>query len=270
MTTRAESANVTRFTERYRLCCTPPMLEVEGQALGTDYGSTGYTTREQANDLAVHLRLGPRSRLADIGAGSGWPGLYLAAKTGCQVVGTDLPFEGLRRARRTRPRTGSLVAPAMSWLPAAVSRSDPAALMPSCTPTSCAVSVRSSRVLAPAAGCSVPGDDWRSQQSMCQHDLDPIRQRRAHRAGPPHVAARRPYPELLAQAGFGEVVEIDVTDAYADTQRAWYEATESRARELRSLTSDIEFRANQTDRRLTLAAIDDGLLRRGLFTARVP
>jgi hypothetical protein len=38
MTTRAEAANVKRFTERYRLCCAPPMIEVEGQALGSDEG----------------------------------------------------------------------------------------------------------------------------------------------------------------------------------------------------------------------------------------
>ena len=88
-----------RFTDRYRLCCTPPMIAVEDQALGSDYGSTGYTTRDQADALAVHLHLGPGDRLADIGAGSGWPGLYLATKTGCQVVGTDLPFDGLRRAQ---------------------------------------------------------------------------------------------------------------------------------------------------------------------------
>ena len=138
------AANVKRFTERYRLCCTPPMIEVEGQALGSDYGSTGYTTRDQADDLAVHLQLRPGDRLADIGAGSGWPGLYLADKTGCQVVGTDLPSRVCGVPRRALQMTGSPDAPAMSWPPAAVSPSDPAALTPSCTPTSCAVSARSS------------------------------------------------------------------------------------------------------------------------------
>ena len=90
MTTRAEAANVKRFTDRYRLCCTPPMIALEDQVLGSDYGATGYTTRDQADDLADHLHLGPGDRLADIGAGSGWPGLYLATKTGCQIVGHTL------------------------------------------------------------------------------------------------------------------------------------------------------------------------------------
>jgi cyclopropane fatty-acyl-phospholipid synthase-like methyltransferase len=270
VTTRAESANVTRFTERYRLCCTPPMVEVEGEALGTDYGSTGYTTREQADDLGAHLRLGPGSRLADIGAGSGWPGLYLAAKTGCQVVGTDLPFEGLRRAQ-ARAATDGLAGRA-SYVVATGSRQPfrPGSFdavvhsdVLCCLSPKLAVLRACRRLLRPRGRLAFT-------TIHVSRDLDPIHQRRAHRAGPPHVAARRPYPDLLAQAGFVEVVEIDVTVAYAQTQRAWYEATESRARELRSLTSDIEFEANQTDRRLTLAAIDDGLLRRGLFTARVP
>ena len=52
----------------------------------------------QADQLAAALRLGPGVRLLDLGAGRGWPGLYLAVRTGCQVVLTDVPLEGLRQA----------------------------------------------------------------------------------------------------------------------------------------------------------------------------
>ena len=86
-------------------------LDIESDALDADYGSTGYTTRAQADELGRHLRLRPGDRLADIGSGSGWPGLYLAQQTGCHVVGTDLPLDGLQRARvaldRRRPRRPS-------------------------------------------------------------------------------------------------------------------------------------------------------------------
>jgi cyclopropane fatty-acyl-phospholipid synthase-like methyltransferase len=37
-------------------------------------------------------------RLLDTGTGQGWPGLYLAASTGCDVVLSDLPVDGLRTA----------------------------------------------------------------------------------------------------------------------------------------------------------------------------
>ena len=97
--TRAEADNIERFTDRYRLCCSPVRLDIETEALGAAYGSTGYTTRAQADEIARHLGLLPGDRLADIGSGSGWPGLYLARQTGCHVIGTDLPFDGLQRAR---------------------------------------------------------------------------------------------------------------------------------------------------------------------------
>ena len=37
-------------------------------------------------------------RLLDIGAGLGWPSLYLAEKTGCDAVVTDLPPATVREA----------------------------------------------------------------------------------------------------------------------------------------------------------------------------
>ena len=269
MTTRAERENVQRFTDRYRLCCTPPMLDVEGQALGSDYGSTGYTTRDQADDLADHLHLESGDRLADIGAGSGWPGLYLAAKTGCQVVGTDLPFNGLLRAQ-ARAATDGLAGRA-SYAVATGSRQP---FRPGSfdavvhTDVLCCLSPKLA-VLRACRQLLRPGGRLAFTTIYVSPDLDPTHRRRAHKAGPPHVATRRPYPELIAQAGFGDVVELDVTAAYAHTQRAWYEATESRADELRLLTSDTEFEANRADRLLTLDAIAEGLLHRSLFTARV-
>ena len=44
--------------------------------------------------------MGPGVSLLDLGAGSGWPGLYLAKVTGCRVVLADQPAEGLRIARQ--------------------------------------------------------------------------------------------------------------------------------------------------------------------------
>ena len=97
--------------------------------------------------------------------------------------------------------------------------------------------------------------------------LDPSQRRDAHRAGPIYVAARRPYPALIEQAGFIDPIEVDLTAEYERTQRDWYEAAEQRADELRRLTSPAEFADAQADRRQTLAAIGAGLLRRSLFVA---
>ena len=66
---------------------------------GCDYKTKGYTTRDEAHRMAMLLGLQPGSRLLDVGAGSGWPGLYFAKETGCDAVLVDLPLSELRAAR---------------------------------------------------------------------------------------------------------------------------------------------------------------------------
>jgi SAM-dependent methyltransferase len=72
--------------------------EIESRVIGEVWGANGFTTKEQADALAERLRLDARSRLLDVGSGRGWPGLYLSKATGCEVVVTDMPLEGLVRA----------------------------------------------------------------------------------------------------------------------------------------------------------------------------
>jgi hypothetical protein len=74
----------------------------------------------------------------------------------------------------------------------------------------------------------------------------------------------------VEQAGFTDVVDVDVTEDYGRIQVAWLDATETRADEVRQLTSDVEFREAQADRRRARAAIEEGLLRRSLITATRP
>ena len=92
------------FDERYRVKGNAAAAAVEQAVIGAVWGANGYTTRDQADELAAHLRLGPGDRLLDIGTGRGWPALYLAQTTGCSVVGTDLPMAALRSASRRAQR----------------------------------------------------------------------------------------------------------------------------------------------------------------------
>jgi sarcosine/dimethylglycine N-methyltransferase len=101
-------------------------------------------------------------------------------------------------------------------------------------------------------------------------DLTPQQHRRGIRAGPWQVATRRPYPELVAQAGFADVVEIDVSNDYATTQRAWLEQNEANADAMRELMSDDDFKLAQQDRHRALDAITAGLVKRSLFSATAP
>jgi cyclopropane fatty-acyl-phospholipid synthase-like methyltransferase len=270
MATRVEAENIERFTDRYRICCSPVRLEIENEALGAGYGSTGYTTRAQADELARHLKLQPGDRLADIGSGSGWPGLYLAQRTGCHVIGTDLPLDGLQRAR-ARAIDDGLDGRASYVM--ATGRNQP--LRPASfdalvhTDVLCCLGPK----LAVLRACHQllrPGGRMAFTTIHVADDLDPARHRRAVRAGPWQVASRRPYPELVAQAGFREIVVIDVTPDYTRTQRAWLEANESRVADVQEILSAQEFATAQSDRRFALAAIESGLLRRSLITAMRP
>jgi ubiquinone/menaquinone biosynthesis C-methylase UbiE len=86
------------MTERYGLPGSEASAAVERRVIGASYGTNGYTTLGQARSLAKTLRLGTGVRLLDIGAGRGWPGLYLSQASGCQAVLADVPMPGLRTA----------------------------------------------------------------------------------------------------------------------------------------------------------------------------
>lgn len=99
MTSRDEREARSDFTRRYSAGRTDVTSEVERRVIGADYGANGFTTRSEADEMGALLALRPGRRLLDVGAGRGWPGLYLAASTGCSVVLSDLPLTGLLLAR---------------------------------------------------------------------------------------------------------------------------------------------------------------------------
>ena len=97
---------ISRFHQRYSLPVTDAALAVEREVIGANVGASGYTTVAQADALIPELRLRKETLLLDVGAGRGWPGLYLAQETGCRVVLADIPAPGLatavKRAREGR------------------------------------------------------------------------------------------------------------------------------------------------------------------------
>jgi len=111
--TKIEQETAKRFAERYRVGPAEVSRRVELAVIGGDWGANGYTTMAQADQLGRELRLGPGARLLDLGAGCGWPGLYLAASTGCQVVLSDVPIEGLQAASARVRREGLTARPGL-------------------------------------------------------------------------------------------------------------------------------------------------------------
>ena len=107
MAIREEEQHRERYDVRHRLGAHDVSRVVEREAVGSDYGNTGFTTREQADRIGALLELDTDDLLLDVGAGAGWPGLHLAARTGCRVVVTDLSSAGMRQARRRAGADGT-------------------------------------------------------------------------------------------------------------------------------------------------------------------
>ncbi|MCK5326566.1 MAG: class I SAM-dependent methyltransferase, partial [Woeseiaceae bacterium] len=95
------------FADSYDRSLLPAMRKVEEAVLGCDYGGTSWTTRQQAQQMIAMLELEQDQRLLDIGAGSGWPALYLAEQSGCEATLVDIPMNALEHAR-VRARQDSM------------------------------------------------------------------------------------------------------------------------------------------------------------------
>jgi predicted O-methyltransferase YrrM len=100
------SISAEAFDARYKLVCSPVLLDAEERATGTRCGVSSFTTRDQADRLGMILHLAPGRSLLDVGAGAGWPGVYLAESTGCFVISTDLSIEGPQRSSQSMERSG--------------------------------------------------------------------------------------------------------------------------------------------------------------------
>jgi methylase of polypeptide subunit release factors len=106
MASRDERDARAHFEERYGIVGNRAAALLEERVIGAVWGANGYTTLAQADELYDQLVLTPESRLLDVGTGRGWPALYLAQRSGCSVVGTDLPLAALRKARARAERDG--------------------------------------------------------------------------------------------------------------------------------------------------------------------
>ena len=97
--------------------------------------------------------------------------------------------------------------------------------------------------------------------------LTAAEKRRVVVAGPPAVSVRTSYPSLLATAGFHDIQMRDLTEEYRIAHRRWVVATGHHENDLRDTIGDEEFDTRTAAYRQTRQALDDGLLRRSLYTA---
>ena len=100
--------------------------------------------------------------------------------------------------------------------------------------------------------------------------LDSKRRRRARQSGPRAVGSRTDQRQLLVSAGFTDIDVVDLTAEWAVTARGWIDGWDANEAELTALEPAAAFVERQEERRIQLRALEDGLLRRGLFSAGRP
>ncbi len=262
-----EEAETRRFKGLYLRAQSPVLLAVERGVCGCDYGATSWTTADEARRIIPHLELRPGRRLLDISAGSGWPGLYLAGQTGCDVVLVDLPLEGLviaaERAARDRLAGACHVAvsdaaslPFRDGCFDAISHSD----VLCCLKNKRAVLENCRRVLR-------DGGRMAFTVISVAPDLSRGDRERAVEFGPPFVESETDYPTLLGQTGWTLLERQDITQDFAASIRRQIRCDEEQESALEELLGVPEFAERMARRRSKLTVIEQGLQPRELFVA---
>jgi len=244
------------------------MRDLERSVYGCDYGGNGGTTRQEAERIAQLLELRPAAKLLDLGAGSGWPGLYLALLTGCDVVMVDLPLAALRIARERAAADGlaqrcEAVAADGAALPFrdasfdALNHSD----VLCCTPDKLGVLRACRRVVR-------DGSRMVFTVIAPAPSLTESERRIAIESGPKFVDIDDDYAVLLGQSGWCLQERTDLTAALLRYMRTELDGMQARADALAQVYGSDEFTERVNRQQATIAAIDSGFLRRELFVAR--
>ena len=195
------------------------------------------------------------------------PGLYLAGRSGCDLVLSDIPYLGLASAlaRGEADGLGSRLSASVAYggaLPFldgvfdAVSHSDVLCCLPGKFET-----LRDTRRVTKAGGRSVfsvisipPG------QTGADYE-------RASHAAPPFAESDAPYAEMIERAGWEITEHIDMTWQYLDSARVTVAAEEENGAALREMHGEEEYGARLERQKTLVTVLEDGLACREIFTA---
>lgn len=253
------------FDLEYRHAQQPVMQAVERAVCGCDYGSTAWTTRDEADWIAEALELAPGMNLLEIGVGSGWPALYLARSSGCDATLTDLPLSGLRIAVGRAARDG--ISDACRTAAADAARlpfGDAAFDVVNHSDVLCCL-VRKREVLAECLRVIRPGGRMSFSVIYIPPGLSPEDHSRAVETAPEFVVSDADYPALLAETGWTIVDRRDLTGTFMESCRQRIRVEDDLRADMMALmaAADLDARLDRMRRRLPV--LERGHIRRDLF-----
>lgn len=262
---QSERATIAEFEQSYRKATSPVLLSIERSVCGCDYGGTSWTTREEADRIGEALCLSPDKALLDVGAGAGWPALYLAKISGCSAVLVDLPLEGLRAAVKRINADGlsdrciallgdGAALPVEDGRFDAISHSD----VLCCLPDKAGVLRECRRAIR---------KDGRMAFTVIyiRQDLLAADHAEAARFGPPFVETQTTYDTMLAATDWRVLSRVDLTPAFARTTRAMIDARLAHADGLTRLVGPAEHEEFLAQMRQKLRLIERRHLERAMF-----
>lgn len=266
--TESEITLRSHFEDAYRRSRVPVIQEIERRVCGCDYGGNSWTTKEQADALIGQLRLDKHSDLLDLGAGTGWPGIYMAKETGCAVSLVDLPEIGLQLAKKRAAEEGleqrvSVTIADAADLPFAkgsfdaISHSD----LLCCLIRKDVVLQQCVRVLRPQGYMAFTVISITRNLSKTQHE-------RAIANAPGFAEIEIDYHSLLKNTGWRVTDWSDLTDEYRESCVRQIDADAENQSALENLLGSQETKERASNWGAKLDAMNDGLLLRELFVCQ--
>ena len=255
------------FAEYYEFSNLAAIKALELDVFGTDYGGTSWTTSDQARLVASSLALDANSRLLEVGSGSGWPGLFLAKTTDCEVVLLDMPFNALAYAAERAASDGTagrvhLVNGDATALPfnnesfSCLSHSD----VLCCLPTKLEMLQECRRV-------ATTGGRMHFSVILPAPDLSPSDYQKVVDAGPPYVGLSGSYDSLLTKASWQVLERVDVTAEFGNSLKKFITALRKNTPELKKAFGAQELRDEWRQCEVELALVRAGLYQREIFVA---